>query len=90
MNPAVLQIIDKGLDASKELMKYANGIQDGIDELNKDTIKDFDEDIQNIQKQYDILLERTKTKANDLSLEELSELYDKMDEISEKIREIKN
>ena len=45
MNPAVLQIIDKGLDASKELMKYANSIQDGIDELNKDTIKDFDEDI---------------------------------------------
>ena len=86
MNTAILQIIDKGLDASKELMKYANSIQDGIDELNKDTIKDFDEDI---QKQYDILLERTKTKANDLSLEELSELYDKMDEISEKIRKIK-
>ena len=89
MNTAILQIIDKGLDASKELMKYANSIQDGIDELNKDTIKDFDEDIQNIQKQYDILLERTKTKANDLSLEELSELYDKMGEISEKIRKIK-
>ena len=87
MNPAVLQIIDKGLDASKELMKYANSIQDGIDELNKDTTKDFDEDIQNIQKQYDILMERAKEK--NLSNEELSELFDRMDEINEKIRKIK-
>ena len=87
MNQAVLQIIEKGLDASKEMMKYANSIQAGIDELNKDTISDFDEDIKNIQKQYDILMERAKEK--NLSNEELSELFDRMDEINEKIRKIK-
>lgn len=86
MNPVVLKLIEKGEDITMEVLRYANKMQDQINELNREELNDHNKKIDNLQKQHDIIVDMAVNK--DLSYDEKMNLLQKMDELQKRIDEV--